>query len=114
LSEIFAVGVDLAWSSRHLTGLAVARVTPSAVAIESTALARSDVEILDFIQPYIAGSITVAIDAPTVIPNQTGMRECERLLQQDKFLHRAHSTPYPGNRVRLGACNGEYLEASNS
>src|SRR5258705_8251602 len=90
-----AIGIDLAWSPKNPTGLAVATVTDLEVAVLATTTVKANTEIVDFVRRHTATPLTIAIDAPTVIPNDEGMRECEHLLQQDRFFQRAHSTPYP-------------------
>jgi predicted RNase H-like nuclease len=61
--------------------------------------------MLEFIRPHASGPLTVAIDAPTIVPNETGMRPVERLLQRTPEFQRAHAAPYPGNRELLGKHN---------
>ncbi len=99
-----AIGVDLAWSARHETGLAAARVTEGYVKIVATGLKRSTEEILAFVREHRDGPLTIAVDAPTVVPNAGGMRECERVLHERFGSRRV--APYPGNRALLGRVNG--------
>lgn len=49
-------------------------------------------------------SLTIAIDAPTIVPNDIGQRPCERTLQQ--MFGKQNAGPYPANRRRLSTCNG--------
>jgi predicted RNase H-like nuclease len=63
-------------------------------------------EILAFVREHGGQSFTLAIDAPTIIPEGDRMRECERLLHRDETIRRAHAAPYPGTRSRLGRYNG--------
>jgi len=48
----------------------------------------------------------IAIDAPTVVPSENRMRDCERTLHLDEAIRKAHAAPYPGTRALLGKCNG--------
>lgn len=100
------IGVDLAWSPKNLTGIAVANVTRDEVAIVGTDTLLTDADIVRFIRRYAMGPLTIAIDAPTIVPNDTGMRPVERELQRDKTLQRNHAAPYPSNRQLLGKYNG--------
>ena len=101
--ESWALGIDLAWSEKNPTGLALARVTEDAVQVVATASAKTDDDILAF---AARGDrpLTIAIDAPTVVPNETGMRPCERQLQA--MFGRYHAGPYPANRRLLGGKDG--------
>lgn len=50
----------------------------------------------------------MAVDAPLVVPNETGWRPCERLLAQ--AFRRFEAAPYPANRRRFGGkVRGEEL-----
>jgi predicted RNase H-like nuclease len=101
-----AIDIDLAWSPRNATGLAVATVRDSEVLVLATTTATTTADILDFIRPHVAAPLTVAIDAPTIVPHENQMRECERQLHRDATIRAAHAAPYPGTRKLLGACNG--------
>src|SRR6266508_4032165 len=48
--------------------------------------------------------LTVAIDAPTIVPNTSGMRPSERELQ--RRFGAVGAGPYPANRTLLGRVNG--------
>jgi predicted RNase H-like nuclease len=100
------IGVGLAWSPKNQTGLAVATVHESCVQVEVTALARSLDDIVAFIANHVSTAVTIAIDAPTVVPYQNRMRDCERHLHLDAATRHAQAAPYPGTRNLLGKCNG--------
>ncbi len=100
------IGVDLAWSPKNQTGLAAATVHESCVHVEVTALACSLDDIVAFIANHVSRDVTIAIDAPTVVPHQDRMRDCERQLHQDAAIRHAQAAPYPGTRRLLGQCNG--------
>jgi predicted RNase H-like nuclease len=44
------------------------------VKVLATTTAKADAEILDFIRPHAAVTLTIAIDTPTIVPNEEGMR----------------------------------------
>lgn len=104
------VGVDLAWS----------RANPSAAVALSWDGQRGrafrwadrlgeDSEILGFIEEVGGtGAVLVAVDAPLVVPNETGTRPCDRELS--RFYRWAQALAYPANRQRLGpVVRGEVL-----
>lgn len=71
------VGIDLAWGDRARTGLAVVDTAGRLVASGS---GRTDDEIDAWLGTYAGAPRVVAVDAPLIVPNETGMRECERLV----------------------------------
>lgn len=56
---------------------------------------RSDEEIVDFFARHAAGPVVAAIDAPLVVRNPTGRRECEA--QVHRAFGRYGAGPYPSN-----------------
>jgi predicted RNase H-like nuclease len=103
------IGVDLAWhgNGRH-TGLAVLRQHDSSLVLAQTpGGARSDEEILAFVDTHSSGATVVAIDAPLIVTNQTSQRPCETKIGQlfgenEASAHTSNLTlfPNPGG-VRL-------------
>lgn len=83
-------GVDLAWmSERNATAMAFGhlegrRLTVTAVLTGLTGLAAVSRELLD--RPGLAG---VAIDAPLIITNVSGQRDCERALSREYGARKA-------------------------
>jgi predicted RNase H-like nuclease len=86
-------GVDLAWGQRARTGLAV--LDDSGRLIESTSV-RTDDEIVSFVQRHATDTLVAAVDAPLVVPNDTGRRPCEALVGQ--LFARFGAGAYPANR----------------
>ena len=86
-------GIDLAWGIKARTGLAL---TDTDGRIVKSASVVSNADIVAF----LAGStpVVIAIDAPIVVRNPTGMRECERLLSAD--FRRFHAGTHPTNMGR--------------
>ena len=74
-----AIGVDLAWGVRGRTGLAA--VTPDG-ALTAMDTVRSDDEIEGWLDSHAPGPCVVAFDAPLIVRNASGMRECERRVGQ--------------------------------
>ena len=88
------VGIDLAWGTRARTGLAILDDAGRLVASTSV---RTDDEIVEFLGDAAKGpGLVVAIDAPLIVPNETGQRPCER--EVNAHFHRFHAGAYPSNR----------------
>lgn len=77
---MYLVGVNLAWSDRNTTAVAVAESDglEAALCVHREAL-RSDQDIADFIDQCVGSTpALVAIDAPLKVPNEAGSRPVER------------------------------------
>lgn len=93
------LGIDLGWQSQ-----------PSGVcclALQNTTLTLLDLDRADTINEVLAWidqwagdqeTVGIAVDAPTLIPNQTGMRLPDRLAHQ--YFGRYHAGCYPANLNR--------------
>lgn len=71
------VGIDLAWNTRARTGLAV--VDGSGVLVDSASV-RTDDEIDAWLGRHGGSLVNVAVDAPLIVVNETGMRPAEKLI----------------------------------
>jgi predicted RNase H-like nuclease len=91
------LGLDLAWSRRNPSG--VAALDESGRVIDARADVGDDAELLVWIRRHLAPTTVLGIDMPTIVPNETGMRPCERELAQD--FRRFHAAPHPANRGRF-------------
>jgi len=93
------LGIDLGWSS-GATGLCCLGWHTDR--LELLDLRREDqmVDILDWVDRWLPppASGVIAVDAPTLIPNATGMRRCDRLTH--KYFGRYHAGSYPANLSR--------------
>lgn len=87
------LGIDLAWGERARTGLAA--LDDSGRLAESRSV-RTDDEIAAFVERPGSESVVAAIDAPLVVPNDTGQRPCEALV--GKHFGRYRAGAYPANR----------------
>lgn len=87
------VGVDLAWGEKARTGLAEVEADGRLIAMAS---ARSDAEVDEWLFAREAPARVVAVDAPLIVPNDSGMRTCERLIGAD--YGRYGAAAYPSNR----------------
>src|SRR3954452_16006210 len=86
------MGVDLAWGLRATTGLAVA--SPDG-RLSASGSVRSDEQIVEFFARHAQGHVVAAFDAPLVVRNATGRRDCEAQVQGR--YGRDAAGPYPSN-----------------
>jgi len=89
------IGIDLAWGTNNRTG--VAAVDHEGSLVESATL-RLDEEIDAWLtRPEVAPSV-IAVDAPLIVKNETGQRECERLIS--RAFGRYHASCHTSNLQR--------------
>jgi len=81
-------GIDLAWGSRARTGIAT---TDDDGRLLHSASVTTDGEIAQCL--YGTDPSVIAIDAPIIVRNPAGMRECERALSADFRRFRAGTHP---------------------
>ena len=98
------VGVDLAWSPRHPTGLAALSLRRGVLEVAAVERRRTDDEIVDFVLRQRARRTIVMVDAPLVLPNPSGMRECDR--ETHRRFGARQAGAYPANRGNMGRWNG--------
>lgn len=97
------IGVDLGWYGKP-SGLASVRLDDSGPSLRTVTRLESVDEILDWIESEAgSGSSVVAVDAPLVIRNQTGIRPAERELNRD--FRRFHAGCHAANLGRPFAQN---------
>jgi predicted RNase H-like nuclease len=95
------VGVDLAWGMRATTGLAT--VDSNGLLLD-VAGAVTDDQILDWLARWTAGPCLVAFDAPLVVTNLAGSRECEKLV--GRYFGRFGVSCYPSNTANPAFADG--------
>lgn len=85
------VGIDLAWGPKARTGVAV--VDASGRLVHSGAV-RSDDEIDAWLRTYAGHVVVAAVDAPLIVPNETGQRRCETEISRafGQYKSGAHSS----------------------
>ena len=91
------VGIDFGWE-RGASGLALLDWDGTSLKLRELELLDEPKEILRWVEQRAGGDAVVAIDAPTVIPNKTGMREADRLTHARYGKYDAGS--YPASRAR--------------
>ena len=97
------LGVDLGWYGKP-SGLASLALEGCVVRLRSIARLERTCDILDWIRTEAgSGSAVVAVDAPLVIRNQTGIRPVERELNRD--FRRFHAGCHAANLGRPFAAN---------
>ncbi|WNB86097.1 DUF429 domain-containing protein [Cellulomonas sp. ATA003] len=97
------VGIDLGWSSGG-TGLAAVDDTGR---LTASARVRTDDEIDDWLTAQHGHVAVAAVDAPLVVPNETGQRVAERLIGRTfgAFGASAHTS----NRARFGGADARAM-----
>jgi histidinol-phosphate phosphatase family protein len=103
------VGLDLAWSPRNTSGVAV--LDSHGALVAHRADLRDDTAVLGFVSHAArdGGPLLVAIDAPLRVPNNTGSRPCDR--EVASVFGRFQAAPYPANRRTLARYRGLRAEA---
>jgi predicted RNase H-like nuclease len=108
------IGIDLAWGAKNRTGLAAVAADGRLLASGS---ATTDDEIVDWISRF--GDLgVVAIDAPLIVVNQAGRRDCESAIHKHfgRFEASPHSTNLgkPEMRPPRGAVIAELRAGASS
>ena len=91
-AEVRLLGIDLAWGSRARTGLAALDLRGRLLDLRDV---QSDEGIVDWMSTWAPGPCVVGIDAPVVVRNPTGARDCERLVT--RYFCRHHAGAHPTN-----------------
>ncbi len=106
---VAAIGIDLAWKESGLTGLCV---ISKGVIRHWNASAYSNRDLLDIVHSIEFDRCVVTIDAPLVVPNETGIRSCERVFKK-MGIHGHFLSVLGSNRTFLmkqfGSIRGELL-----
>lgn len=111
--QLTCIGLDLAWSANHPSGIAVISGTPQGCHLQDVRSLQADVEIVAYIQQHQGSPChptLIAIDAPLRVPNLTGRRQAEADLSQ--VFRTYHAGAHPANRqllARDGMVRGEAL-----
>jgi predicted RNase H-like nuclease len=87
------IGIDIAWSERNLSGIAV--IDASGTAVRASGDIRTNQDICDFAELGDGQDAVIAIDAPLIVKNADKQRPVERGLTQIFGLYEA--APYPAN-----------------
>lgn len=93
------LGIDLGWQS-GASGLCCLTLVDQSLVLDDLRRLNTKVEVLDWVdaQAPMGQPAMIAIDAPTVIPNATGMRWPDRLAH--KYFGKYDAGCYPANQGR--------------
>jgi len=99
------LGLDLAWSPRNDSGLAVLEPGPrGCLRVVAVELHRPLAAIVGRIGELLGEPTILMVDAPLVVNNAAGKRDCERMV--DRLFARHAAGTHAGNRTLLGKVNG--------
>lgn len=103
---IRCIGIDLAWSPRNNSGGFALEIDHGVASeVDFREGLKSNVDILAFIDAAAGnGPALVAIDAPLVVPNASGARDCDKEIT--RHFGRYHAGAHPANRQLLGRYGG--------
>lgn len=90
--EIF-IGIDLAWGEKNPSGFCVLAYENDSLILKEIKLLQSIDEILQNIELYKEHKVYVGVDAPLVIPNETGNREIEKAFNKDFSKYKVSMLP---------------------
>jgi predicted RNase H-like nuclease len=93
------IGIDLGWYSQP-SGLSCLQWQDGKLSLLALERKHALEEILAWCDAFVSPteSALIAVDAPTLIPNETGMRVPDKLTH--KYFGRYHAGCYPANRKR--------------
>ncbi len=93
------IGIDLGWQS-GASGLCALELVGGSLVLQALDCKDTLAEVLDWVDEVASDSAPaiLAVDAPTLIPNETGMRLPDRLAH--KYFGKYHAGCYPANLGR--------------
>lgn len=94
--EAIFLGLDLAWSEQNPSGLAA--LDASGNVLDFRADVRAFADILGWVRGHARATTVLGIDMPTIVPNASGSRPCEKEVRA--VFGRNHAGPHPANRSR--------------
>jgi|SRR3989344_5490716 len=103
---MFFIGIDLAWSEKNGSGVVVLKGDVNKAEFVCGNIFYSDDEILKFIEDNIGDKkALISIDAPLIVPNESGRRLAEDLA--GKLFRKYDAGAHPANRKRLSSWTGK-------
>jgi len=104
------IGLDLAWSSKNNSGVALFDATSEKLSLLDVCLLKTDFEIQNYVKKHaVNDSVLIPIDAPLVVPNKTGRRPVEDIVS--KMFGKYQASAHSANRNILKEVRGETLGA---
>ena len=89
----YFIGIDLAWGEKNPSGFSVAIVSGKKLKILESKLLLSIDDIVDEIQKYSKQRVLIGVDAPLVVPNESGNREIEKNFNRDFAQYKISMLP---------------------
>ena len=100
------VGLDLAWSTKNASGIAVVDGDGKKGKLVTSGLVHTDDEILGYLREVVGGkNALVAIDAPLIVPNEKGRRIAEVIVGD--LFRKYDAGAHPANRSHLTSFYGK-------
>ena len=90
--EIF-IGIDLAWGEKNPSGFCVLQYNNKGLKLLDLKLLLTLTEIVEEISKYQDSKISIGVDAPLLIPNESGNREIEKEFNKDFSLYKISMLP---------------------
>jgi putative endonuclease len=87
------IGVDLAWGDKNLSGFCVLTPYKKSLKIIDIKLLKSIDDIVQEIQKYKDYKVYIGLDAPLLVPNEDGNRECEKNFNRDFAKYKISMLP---------------------
>lgn len=97
---MFFVGIDLAWSEKNSTGIAIIEGDEkSGKLCGEPEIVSSNDEIINYIKKFVKNeNAFIAIDAPLIVPNNNGQRKVERLVNM--LFREYDAVAFPSNKKK--------------
>jgi len=91
--ESLYIGIDLAWGEKNPSGLCIAKKQKNKLKIVEAKLIYSIDEIIYEILKHKDHKLYVGVDAPLVVPNESGNREIEKEFNKDFAKYKISMLP---------------------
>ncbi len=89
----FYIGIDLAWGEKNPSGFCIATPQKNKLKILELKLLYSIDDIIEEILKYSDCKLYIGVDAPLVVPNETGNREIEKEFNKDFASYKISMLP---------------------
>ncbi len=100
------IGIDLAWSTKNGSGIAVIEGDKTKSKLISADLTFSDADIIKYVREKAKNENSfIAIDAPLIVPNESGRRKAEEIV--GNLFRKYNAGAHPSNRKRLSQWSGK-------
>ncbi|MDB9526080.1 DUF429 domain-containing protein [Oscillatoria sp. CS-180] len=96
---MYFLGIDLGWQSGK-SGVCCLQALENGLKLHQFDICDTRKDVIDWIEHWVGDDqpALVAVDAPTLIPNKTGMRLCDRLAH--RYFGKYDAGCYPANQGR--------------